>query len=145
MKTCLATRTRGNMPKQRKKASEDTTGTDKRKTVVAKRHRGPKGGGREGISRPGYRRLARRAGVKRMGDSTYGQADQQVESHVTDLLWHCIHMIQYAKKKTIGRTEVAEAYKLVTGRTFAGLPENNGAKAKFMKRGKKKTEDATEE
>jgi histone H3/H4 len=127
-----------NMPKQRSDTKVVGKGGKGGSVPPAKRHLKNKPG-REGVSHPAYRRLARRASVKRMGDSSYDQLDTVTEGFLTGIVKHCLTMINYRETKTIGRTEVAEAYKIHTGRTFAGLPEHGGAKAKFMPRKAKKT------
>jgi histone H4 len=103
------------MPKQRGKSIGKT---------MSKRHR--KGQtGRLGISNPGVKRLARRAGVKRIRRGVYDVIKPKAQEFLMALMANTMLFTNSCRRKTISTADVVEAYRQTTGNRFVGIPEKD--------------------
>lgn len=65
----------------------------------------------QGITKPAIRRLMRRAGVKRVGDSTYEIARESLKVFLTGVIGDAVKYTTHAKKKTVTTEAVVLALK----------------------------------
>ncbi|KAM0681202.1 hypothetical protein GINT2_000397 [Glugoides intestinalis] len=77
---------------------------------VAKRHRKPQTGSNK-ISGPAIRRLARRAGVSRVGAGCIPEVNDAAVNYLTSLLDCCRIYCSHSKRKTINCQDVIYALK----------------------------------
>jgi histone H4 len=64
-----------------------------------------------GISKGGIRRLARRAGVKRISANVYDEARAVLKGFVKDVMADTVAVMELTKKKTVSAADVLYALK----------------------------------
>jgi histone H4 len=86
----------------------------------AKRHRKQLRDNIQGITKPAIRRLARRAGVKRIGGGIYEETRNTLRQFLESVIRDSIHYTDHAKRKTVTAMDVVYALKR-QGRTLYGF------------------------
>ncbi len=77
--------------------------------VIAKRHQKQKG--RLGISNPGFKRVAREVGIKRISLNVYPQLDEFLKKFLKQLAKNSVELTRYSKRKTITARDLNESLK----------------------------------
>ena len=77
----------------------------------AKKRSGKTGGKKGGISKGGIRRLARRAGVKRISAPVYDEVRSVLGEFITSVMTDTVTVLELTKKKTVSAAEVLYALK----------------------------------
>lgn len=75
--------------------------------------------GNNSLTRGGIRRLARRGGVKRIGDNVYGEVRDFVDYFLNVVVKDAAVFAEHAKRRTISAMDVVYALKR-SGRTIYG-------------------------
>lgn len=89
--------------------------------VSMRRHRAAAlRGSIHGITKPAIRRLARRAGVKRLSGLIYGETRDVLKSFLQGVLADAVVYTEYARRKTVTHMDVLYALKR-QGRTLYGF------------------------
>lgn len=65
-----------------------------------------------GISNPSIRRLARRAGVKRISSIIYDETRGCLQNYLSDVIKDSIIFMEYGRRKTVMASDVVNALKL---------------------------------
>ena len=86
----------------------------------SQRHRRNKSNGIQGISKPAIRRLARRAGVKRISGTIYLESRVVIKAFLTNVIKDAVTYCEYSKRKTITALDVVYALKR-QGRSIYGF------------------------
>ncbi len=86
----------------------------------SKRHRKVLRDNVQGITKPALKRLARRAGVKRLSGLIYEESRGVLKEFLTNLLLNAILYTEHAKRKTVTAMDVVYALKR-QGRTLYGF------------------------
>lgn len=86
----------------------------------AKRHRKVLRDNINGITKPAIRRLARRAGVKRMSGLIYDETRSVLKIFLENVLHDAVTYTEHAKRKTVTAMDVVYALKR-QGRTLYGF------------------------
>ena len=73
----------------------------------------------EGITKPAIRRLARRAGIKRIASTVYPESRTMLENFITSVVQGAIIYTQHQNKKTVSAMDVVRSLKR-HGRTLYG-------------------------
>lgn len=94
-------------------------GAKSAKSGAAKRHRKPSTSANK-ISGPAVRRLARRAGVPRVGSGCFVAVNKATQAYLSEILEYCKAYCVHAKRKTINCTDVIYALKR-TGTRYMGF------------------------
>jgi histone H3/H4 len=63
------------------------------------------------VTKPGIRRLARRAGVTRVGGLMYDEMRGMIKVHIEDVVQKAVIFMQYRKRRTLSHGDVKEALK----------------------------------
>ena len=92
--------------------SSATKGSKRMKKLV-------KGGG-NGVSRGAIRRLARRAGAKRLSGLVYDEARSAIKSFVTSTVNGAVAYTEHARRKTVSAADVVNSLKR-SGRMLYGF------------------------
>jgi histone H4 len=87
---------------------------------MGKRHRKMPKSNRQGITKPAIRRLARRAGVKRISGMIYEETRNVLVDFLKTVINEAIMYTEYSQKKTVTATHVAMALKR-QGKTLYGF------------------------
>lgn len=74
----------------------------------------------QGVTKPAIRRLARRAGVKRLGGPIYEEVRASLKVFMQDVLRDAVAYTEHAKRKTVTALDVVYALKR-HGRTLYGF------------------------
>ena len=82
------------------------------KVAPAKRHRKVLRDNIQGITKPAIKRLARRAGVKRISGLVYEETRSLIKSKLESLIHNTVIITQHAKRKTIEPSDVFVATRL---------------------------------
>lgn len=77
----------------------------------AYRHRKVVIGGMEGITKPAIRRLARRAGIKRISGLVYGEMRGVLKVFLQDIIRDAVQLTDYSKRKTMTAMDVVYSLK----------------------------------
>ena len=108
-------------------ASSTTVPKPKKKDVVtghgkgkggAKRHRKIVRPAIEGMSNNEIRRLARRAGVKRIGGGVYEEVRKMTQNFLDDVLFKTLIHVEHQKKKTVAPHDVVAGFKCMGGTVY---------------------------
>ena len=82
--------------------SSATKGSSKRMKKLVK-------GGGNGVSRGAIRRLARRAGAKRLSGLVYDEARSAIKSFVTSTVNGAVAYTEHARRKTVSAADVVNS------------------------------------
>ena len=93
--------------------SSATKGSSKRMKKLVK-------GGGNGVSRGAIRRLARRAGAKRLSGLVYDEARSAIKSFVTSTVNGAVAYTEHARRKTVSAADVVNSLKR-SGRMLFGF------------------------
>ena len=108
-------------------ASSTTVPKPKKKDLVtghgkgkggAKRHRKIVRPAIEGMSNNEIRRLARRAGVKRIGGGVYEEVRKMTQNFLDDVLFKTLIHVEHQKKKTVAPHDVVAGFKCMGGTVY---------------------------
>ena len=86
----------------------------------AKRHRTILKDNLSGVTKPAIRRLARRAGVKRIDGKIYEETRGSLKDFLSTIINDAVAYTQYARRKTVTTMDVLHALKR-NGRVLYGL------------------------
>ena len=86
----------------------------------AKRHRKVLRDNVQGITKPAIRRLARRAGVMRIGGGVYDKTRYVLKMFLEDVIRDAVTYTEHARRKTVTAMDVVYALKR-QGRTLYGF------------------------
>lgn len=86
-------------------------GSAKGKHPLLKKHYRKQTKAIEGISKPSFRRLARRGGVKRISEDVYHASRDLVQRFVDDVVRDAVIFTEHSKRKTISTQDVLMALK----------------------------------
>ena len=90
------------------------------------------------VTKPGIRRLARRAGVTRVGGLMYNEMRGIIKVHVEDVVQKAVIFMQYRKRRTLSHGDVKEALKRLEMPVW-GVTGKEKANTSGVKRTAKKT------
>jgi histone H4 len=99
-----------------KKKSKATT----EKTHVSKRHGKVKKPSIEGICKNEIKRIARRAGIMRLGGGVYEELRLEAQDYLDDLLFKSLVHTDYRQAKTVTPQDVVAGFKTIGGGSYYG-------------------------
>jgi len=104
---------KNNNAKVAKKATNKSKGpkTVAGKSTTAKRHQQARVTGVANLSNPGFRRLARKGGVKRISNESFDTGRHLVDEFVNNIVHDAVLMCESAKRKTVTSGDVSFALK----------------------------------
>lgn len=85
------------------------------------------------VTNPGIRRLARRAGVTRVGGLMYNEMRGIIKVHVEDVVEKAVIFMQYRKRRTLSHGDVKEALERM-GMPVWGVTGNEKANTSGLKK-----------
>ena len=89
--------------------------------LLGKRHKAAKEDAIAGITKPGIRRLARRAGVKRIAGDLYAQQRKWVRAFLRDTLRDAATVTECARRRTVTVADVVFALRRQGITLYAGV------------------------